>query len=105
MVNDLIYIIYIFTSLMTRHGVWIGNWTYWALINRTYKQLLLYGEFTHCAIHYSTHKVFSVFFVFTRRCLITVPNTVDFSASVFTSILATDCLIAPHGCKSWTLTA
>jgi hypothetical protein len=27
----------IVTYLVTRHGVWIGNWIYWPLINRNYK--------------------------------------------------------------------
>jgi hypothetical protein len=43
--------------------------------------------------------------MFTSRCLVTASNTVDSSASVFTSLPATDCLIALHDRNSWPLTA
>jgi hypothetical protein len=43
-------------------------------------------------------------FVFSSGCLVTAPNTVDSSASVFTSLMATDCPIAPHGRNFWPLT-
>jgi hypothetical protein len=43
---------------------------------------------------------FSQFAVFISRCLVTAPNIVDSSASVFTSIPTTDCLITPHGRNS-----
>jgi hypothetical protein len=34
---------YIFTCLMTKHWFgWIGNWIYWALINRNYQELWHY---------------------------------------------------------------
>jgi hypothetical protein len=46
----------------------------------------------------------TVFSDFTRRCLITVLNIVDFSASMFMSLPATDCLIAPHDRDPWPLT-
>jgi hypothetical protein len=39
--------------------------------------------------------------VITSGCLAMAPNVVD---SVFTSLWAADCLIAPHGRNSWPLT-
>jgi hypothetical protein len=39
--------------LVTRHGVWIGNWIYWSLITRNFRQLNQFHESkrstNHCA--------------------------------------------------------
>jgi hypothetical protein len=90
---------YVVTCWVTRHGAWIGNWIYCTLITHNYKELSY--NFT---IHYSTHYVFSVCCVFITCSLATASNTVDSLASVFTSLLATDCLIGPHGRNYWPLT-
>jgi hypothetical protein len=49
-------------------------------------------------------QVFSVCYVFTSRSSVTATNNADSSASMFTSLRAVDCLIAPHGRNSWPLT-
>jgi hypothetical protein len=47
---------------------------------------------SHTAVHYSKYEVFLVGSVFTGCCLVTASNAADSSASVFTSLLAGDCL-------------
>jgi hypothetical protein len=46
----------------------------------------------HTAVHYSTHWVFSVCYICTGCRLITASKNVASSASVFTPLLAGDCL-------------
>jgi hypothetical protein len=57
------------------------------------EHLQCYRQFTHSAVNYSTHKVFSVCCIVTGCRLVTASNVVASSASVFTSLLAYDCLI------------
>jgi hypothetical protein len=64
-----------------------------------------YNRFTTLhTLQFTMARTKSSQFVFTGCCLVTALNTVDSSASVFTYLSATDCLIAPHGRKSWPLT-
>jgi hypothetical protein len=79
------------SCLVTRHGFWIGNWIYWIL---TKLQLIIALWTTACCL-LCPHWLL----------LVTAPNTVDSSASMFTSLPATDCLITPHGCSPWPLTS
>jgi hypothetical protein len=46
------------------------------------------------SLYFSTHKVF---YVFTSRYLVMVPNNVDSSASILMSLLAGDSLATPPG--------
>jgi hypothetical protein len=88
---------------VTRCGVWIGNWIYSTLSRSKYKNYsaLVYS----CTLQLTKVCFRSSPFVFITRCLGTARNTVDSSVSVFTFLLATDCLIAPRGRKSWPLTS
>jgi hypothetical protein len=77
---------------MTSHGVWIANWIYWTLINRNYN-LLSHTVVSLRTLQLATLRI-SVSCAFTSRCLVTVPNAVDSSGFVFTSLPATYCLIS-----------
>jgi hypothetical protein len=48
--------------------------------------------FTHSAVHNSTYEIFSVYCIYIGCRLVTVSNAVASSASVFTYLLAGDCL-------------
>jgi hypothetical protein len=50
-------------SLVRHEGFWIDGWIYWTLTIPDYNSLQLY--FSHSALHYSTHLVFSVGSIFT----------------------------------------
>jgi hypothetical protein len=73
--------------------IWIGNWIYWTLETNNISN---YNRFTNSYILQFT-TIRTVCCVFISRFLVTASNAVDSSASVFTSLRADDCLVAPHG--------
>jgi hypothetical protein len=85
--------------LMTRHGVWTGNWTYYTpetVTTTNYTAIAI----SHILQFTTARTKFSVCCILTSRCLVTAPNVIYFSTPMFTSLSATDCLIAPHGRNS-----
>jgi hypothetical protein len=86
---------------MTSDGVWIGNW-----ICVTLKTYITTNDshVAHNTFHYSTHLSLLSLLCLDQSLPVTDLNNVDFLASVFTSLPATNCLIAPHGRISRPLT-
>jgi hypothetical protein len=64
---------YIVTCLVTIHGVWIGNWIYWTLIDRNFKYSALANPRNRLLTIAHTK---SSRFVFTSRCYVTDANNV-----------------------------
>jgi hypothetical protein len=77
----------IFTCLLTRRGICVGNWIYWTLTNRNYNQSKHYLWSIHFRIHCSTHQVFLLLYILNRRWLGTPSKAVDSSGGSYTSIL------------------